>query len=269
MEIVQSKLAKIAGMNRQAIYNAVRRGQLVINSAQLIDTENKTNLDWLQQHGISQQTIEQRLNENQPVQRKVRQYREPSNPASEIRKKILEKSDPVEPGEISDPVKIIQLEKYFENPQAVEMDEAQFEDLTGLPAKAMQMTLMELVLKLGGPLMLEDWSKIAQRFIAASFQNQKMQEHRTELCEKDFFISNVSNYINILHESLFDLAESQTEIIIATIKSNEENARNIIKDMRLKSYSKVIKEAQHQIESAVRRLRGKHEKDEINIESNE
>lgn len=265
MEIVQSKLAKIAGLNRQAIYNAVRRGQLIVNSAQLIDTENKTNLDWLQQHGISQQTIEQRLSESQPKQRTVRQFKQPSKPVSEIRQKIIDNPGAVGSEEIPSPEKIAQMEKYFDDPQSVEIDEAQFEDITGLPSKAMKMTLMELVSKLGGPLMLDNWSKISQRFIAASFQDQKMKERRLELCDKNFFISNVINYINILNESLFDLAESQTEIIIATVKSDEENARRIIKDMRLKAYSKLIKEAKHQIASAVKQLRGKYEKDE-NIE---
>ena len=267
-EIKQALLAKVVGIaqgkkfNRQGIYNAVRRGQLDANSSNLIDTLNQKNSDWLRAHGVSQQMIDQYLSEIQNQEEQKQKIKEESNQNTNIQKpKQTNKT-------VVDSERILKIEKVIhkndiENDVSKSVDDVDFENITGLPAKLMDLNIKELVMRYGGPLMLDSFSKILQRLMTSHEKDQKMQERRLDLIEKDFVISNVFSYLSNLSESLFDLAESQTDVIIAAVKSDEKKARGQIRDMRLKSYSKIIKEAQKQINNSIKQLKSKHDKTEI------
>lgn len=257
MELKQKQLSDIIGINRAAITMAVKRGHLEKNSAGLIDTQNAKNQVWLTTRGFSEQRIQAGLNEIQNKQDQEQKTITPSNPITELKQIIAKKQTQIETGK--NPLNTYEQEG-IEKPKK-EIDDADFENCTGLPARMMDLTIKELVVKYGGPMMLDSWSKILQRLMAANEKDQKIQERRLELIEKDFVISSVITYMNILSDRIFDLAESQNKIIISSVRSDPEKAEAIIKDMRLKAYSKIIKETKRAIEQAIKNMKSKYEKD--------
>ena len=258
-EITQSQFAKIANVKRQAVYNAVRRGNIIINAAKLIDTENTKNLVWLRSHGKSEKDVIQYLNEFQQKQKKQKQKKIKSNPLPEIRKKIKKKQIEVEPE------KIKTIQSYIEtNPENVpekkDLDEIDFENVTGLPARMMGLNLKQLVIRYGGPMMLESWSKILQRIMSANERDQKIQERRLELIEKDFVISRVFSFLETLSSRLFDYTENIPVSIIALVKSGAENIEFEIKKKMRKDFSTLIRDTKENINRELENLKKKYEK---------
>lgn len=296
-EINQSELSKILNISRSGVNVAIKRGKIVKNSAGLIDTQNKQNSDWLISRGFSEQKIISGLAEIRKKQNSKQKTRPMSNPIQKIRSEAKENSIQVEPKKIKtiqeyfepiggDKLRIDKMNKVisgelttFESSKP-EIEESEFENLTGLPSKLMNWPLKEIVLKYGGQMQLDTYSKILSRLMSTALQDQKIQERRLELIEKDFFISGIFSYINILSENLFDLAESQTEIILSFIlselkslgilkkddKINLAKSKKEIRDMRLKSYTKIIKEAKRSINKSLKNLKNKHDDTKPNQE---
>lgn len=260
-EITQAQLAKIIGVSRSAICVNITRGKINKNSAGLIDTQNKQNSDWLTTKGFSEQKIISTLNEIQIKQKNKQKLKPMSNPNSRIREELKENPNVVEPENLETIQKYIEKKTTFESSKE-EILKSEFENLTGLASKMMNMSMKDLVFRYGGQLQLDGYSKILQRLMSMALQDQKMQERRLDLVEKDFMISSVFSYLNILSDALFDLAESQNKIIIATVKSDPEKAEIVIRDMRLKSYSKIIKEAKRSINNSIKQLKSKYDRDE-------
>lgn len=291
-EINQSELSKILNISRSGVNVAIKRGKIVKNSAGLIDTQNKQNSDWLISRGFSEQKIISGLAEIQQKQNLKQKTKSISNPIPKIRSEAKEKPIHVEPEKIAtiqkyfepigvDKLRIDKMNKFISGESTTfkssksEIGESEFENLTGLPSKLMNWPLKEIVLKYGGQMQLDTYSKILSRLMSTALQDQKMQERRLELIEKDFVISGIFSYMNILSENLFDLAESQTEIILAFIlselkslgilkqddKINLAKSKKEIRDMRLKAYTKIIKEAKRSIKKSLENLKNKHEDD--------
>lgn len=140
--------------------------------------------------------------------------------------------------------------------------EADFENTTGLPARMMNMTMFELVKRYGGEMQLKGWADILNKLMAAMEKDQKSQERRNELVEKDFIISNVIKYVDFFMNALFDLAEGQTEEIISLVLSDEKSARKKIPEIRRNSYTKISKETKKGIKDSLKRLSNKYDSKE-------
>lgn len=147
--------------------------------------------------------------------------------------------------------------KPFEQKEDFTKDD--FENMTGLPARMMRLNLMNLVKRYGGPYQLDKWATILQKLMAAQKSDVSVQKDRLKLIEKDFAISNVFKYIDVLMSQLFDLAESQTDQIIDIVKSNPKEARSYIKELRLKGYSKIAKETKKSITDSLKRMKEKYD----------
>lgn len=272
-EISQSVFAKIAGVKRQAVYMAVKRGIVIINSAKLIDTENKQNLIWLRSHGKSEKDVNQYLAILQEKEKQKRKIKSRSNPIPKIREKIKKKQIQVEQERIE------KIQKYIEpkpeiitkNPEEKkETDEIDFENITGLPARMMKLNLKQLVMRYGGPMMLDSWSKILQRLMSANEKDQKIQERRLELIEKDFVISRLFSYLETLSNRLFDYTENIPIGIIALVNSGIENMEFRIKEKMRKDFSNLIRDAKENVNRELQNLKKKYEKgkdDNTNSES--
>jgi len=265
-EINQSQLSKIAGVKRQAVYNAVRRGYIIINSGKLLDTQNPKNLKWLRSHGKSEKDVLQFLTEIHKKQKKKPKKQTKSNPLPKIKEKIKEKQVEVESK------KIETIQSYYEpKPEKPEEnkepDEIDFENITGLPARMMELNLKQLVMRYGGPMMLDSWSKILQRIMSANEKDQKIQERRLELIEKDFFISKIFSYLEVLSSRLFDYTETHPSNIIALLKSNPENIELKIKERMRKDFSTLIQDTKENINREVENLKKKYEKGNIDSDS--
>jgi len=259
-EIIPAQLAKILNLKRQAVYMAIRRNNIDLNSGGMIDTTNQKNQQWLVAHGISEQTIISALAQIQENQKSKLKLKAPSNPIPKIREKSIDNPGAVEPE------KIISIEKYIGNNKSSTIPinpnnpEVDFENITGLPARMMNMTIMELVTKYGGPMMLESWSKILQRLMGASLQDQKIQERRLELVEKDFIISRILQYLENQSIRLFDYAESAPIGFISTVQAGGENVEIEIKKKMRKDFSILIKESKESVTRELENLKKKYQK---------
>jgi len=263
-EIIPNKLANLAGISRQALYNAIRRGQLNQNESGAIDSLDGKNKDWLLAHGITDEKINIYLSENHRKHKSKSDNIHPSNPIPKIIEEIQDKQVHV------DPEKIQTVQKYIEKkPEKKEQtEEENFEDVTGLPSKMMSLTLYQLVKQYGGPMMLDSYSKILQRLMGASLQDQKIQERRLELIEKDFVISRLLSYLETLSGRLFDYTESAPIGFIATVKAEIENAEIEIKKKMKKDISILIKDTKENIIRELENLKRKYEKKEIKNAAN-
>ena len=134
-----------------------------------------------------------------------------------------------------------------------------FVNVTGLPEKMMGLTIFELVKNYGGPMQLEKWAKVLNQLSSTTERQDKMKERRNITIEKDFVISNVFKYLDIFMDAVFDSAEAQNEIIISHVKSDPEEAKKAIPEMRKKAYTKIAKEAKKGIKDALKRLRNKYD----------
>lgn len=242
---------------------AVKRGIVIINSGKMIDTENKKNIAWLKSHGKSELDVNQYLAEIRKKSEKQKKIKSISNPLPKIRKKKAKKQIKIESQ------KIETIQSYIEEkPEIIQeikeekkdIDEIEFENITGLPAKMMKLNLKQLVIRYGGPLMLDSWSKILQRIMSANEKDQKIQERRLELIEKDFVISRVFSFLETLSSRLFDYTENIPISIIALVKSGVENMDFKIKEKMRKDFSILIRDAKENINRELENLKKKYEK---------
>lgn len=251
-EIRKAWLSKIIGVSRAAIANAVRRGNIIVNSAGLIDTENEKNLAWLNKHNKSELDVKQYLAEIQKKEKEKEKVKPISNPIPKIRKKIKEKEVEI------DSDKINTIQSYIETGKTQE--EINFENRSGLPSEVMKLQLFQLVEKYGGPMMLTDWSLILNRVMTARLTEQKIRERRLELIEKDFVISRLMHQIEILHKQLFDYSESAPIQIISIVKSGGETIEFEIKKNMRKDFSILLKDTKEKINQELESLKKKYEK---------
>lgn len=252
-EVNQSQLSKITSVSRQAVSSAIKRGLLTINSGGKLDTQNPKNLKWLKGKGKSENDVIRYLEEIFKKDKKKKKIVSRSNPLTEKRKRN-------DKNHISGD-KINTLEKYIDKSNNKNVDEIEFENISGLPAKMMNLTLMQLVINYGGPMMLESWSKILQRLMSASEKDQKIQERRLELIEKDFFISKIFKYLEVLSNMLFDYAKSSPAGFIALVKSEIENTEFEIEKKMSKDFSLLIRDTKENISRELENLKKKYQKD--------
>jgi len=265
-EIKPAQLATIANLKRQAIYNAIRRGNIIANSAGLVDTQNKNNSQWLRSHGLSEKDVISGLAEIQKKQSKPQKKKSISNPLPKMRKKIEKKQVEVEAEKINTIQSYIEIKPEKtenKNNESKDIDEIDFENITGLPAKMMKLNLKQLVMKYGGPMLLNSWSLILQRLMSASEKDQKMQERRLELIEKDFAVSRLFKYIEDLSSRLFDYTESSPVDFISLVKSDAENLELKIKTKMRHDISILIKDTKENINRELENLKKKYEKIKI------
>ncbi len=259
-EIIPAQLAKILNLKRQAVYMAIRRGNLDLNSGGMIDTQNNKNQSWLISHGLSELSIQSALAAIQEKTESKPKTKPQSNPLPEIREKSKEKPITIQPQQIEAIEKYIGNNQTQSGPSDTNIDAAQFENVTGLPARMMNLTLYELVKRYGGPMNLESWSKILQRLMGAMSQDQKIQTDRLKLIEKDFTISKIFIYLETLSNRLFDYCESLPIEIISFSQSEPETAEIKTKQKMRKDISILLKESKDSITKELENLKNKYQK---------
>ncbi|MDD5353061.1 MAG: hypothetical protein PHS93_07880 [Candidatus Omnitrophica bacterium] len=259
-EIIPAQLAKILNLKRQAVYMAIRRGNIDLNSGGMIDTKNTKNQSWLISHGLSEISIQSALDAIHQTTKSNPKIKAQSNQLPEIREKTKEKPITIQPQQIEAIEKYIGNNQTQSGPSDTNIDAAQFEDVTGLPERMMNLTLYELVKRYGGPMNLESWSKILQRLMGAMSQDQKIQERRLTLIEKDFVISRLLQYLETLSNRLFDYTESAPIDFISLVKAGGENIEIEIKKKMRKDFSISIKDTKEALTRELESLKKKYEK---------
>jgi hypothetical protein len=141
-------------------------------------------------------------------------------------------------------------------------EEYELADHAGLPKKLLGMTIRDLVIKFKGLDGLERYVKMLRDLAAADEKDQKTQERRLQLVEKDFVIAHVFQYVDDLMKQLLEWASGAAPGIIALVQSGGEAARfDIIHEIE-KGIGNIIKDAKSQIIKELSGLRAKYQDDD-------
>jgi hypothetical protein len=150
---------------------------------------------------------------------------------------------------------------------AKQIDFSTFEDYeiadhAGLPKKLLGMTIRELVVKFKGLDGLERYVKMLRDLAAADEKDQKTQERRLQLVEKDFIVSRVFQYIDVLMKQLLEYPEGVVDGIIALVQSEGAKARHDVSRILEKAVMDIIRDAKSQIVKELSGLRAKYQDDD-------
>ena len=232
-----TEFAELARCSRQNVYKLVREKKLRRENTGKYDTEDRLNKNYLIGRGVTARDIQYFFKDkyNMRMNKKPKKKKAPvkKEEIKEIETKVLSKSEK-------------------------EMPDDEFENITNLPAKMMNMTMKQLVMRYGGQMMLDKWATILNKLMQASERDQKIQEKRLDLIEKDFCVSKLFLYLETLSKLLFDYPESCIDNIIAEIKSNKKNVRNIIVDDMRKGIGLLIEQTKKNIDRELDNLTPKY-----------
>jgi hypothetical protein len=150
---------------------------------------------------------------------------------------------------------------------AKQIDFSAFEDYeiadhAELPKKLLSMTIRELVIKFKGLDGIERYVKMLRDLAAADEKDQKTQERRLQLVEKDFIIARVFQYLDVLMKQLLEYPEGAVDGIIALVQSEGAAARKDVSRIMEKGVTDIIKDAKAQIIKELSGLRAKYQDDD-------
>jgi AmiR/NasT family two-component response regulator len=133
---------------------------------------------------------------------------------------------------------------------------------TGLPRKLLSMTIRELVVKFKGMEGMERYIKSLKDLTIAEAQDQKTQERRLQLVEKDFIISHVFAFNDFLLKQLLEFPESIVDEVVALVMSEGLEARASVRNLIVSGAGKIIKGAKSQILDNLSTLAVKYQKED-------
>jgi hypothetical protein len=144
------------------------------------------------------------------------------------------------------------------------LDDEEIARYAGLPRKLLGMSIRGLVIRFKGIDGLQDYIKMLRDLSAADEKDQKTQERRLQLVEKDFIISRIIHFLDVLMKQLLEWPDGAADGIIATVQSEGAAARHDVVSLMEKGLTEIIKDAKGQIIKEVNSLRAKYqEKDDI------
>jgi hypothetical protein len=141
-------------------------------------------------------------------------------------------------------------------------DEYEISDHAGIPKNLLGMTIRELVIKFKGLDGLERYIKMLRDLAAADEKDQKTQERRLQLVEKDFIVARVFSYLDVLMKQLLEWPEGAVDGIIALVQSEGAAARQDVSRILEKGVTDTIKDAKAHILKELSGLRAKYQDDD-------
>ena len=252
MFVNYSKFASFCGVTRQAIYKALKDG-LVENENNKLNLNNPTNKNYIFSHGKTENEIKEFiLDQSEKKEKKVVKIKDKSVVIPEKKEIIKEKKTKV---------KVEKKPKI--NDKKEDFSDDDFENISGLPAKMMKLTLRQLVMRYGNQMMLKNYADILNKMMMASERDQKIQIRKLELIEKDFVISRIFSYLETLHNQVFNIPLPLSDELIAVVMAKKENARTEIIDKLKLEFEKLLKDCKNRISNELDNLKSKFEiKDE-------
>ena len=145
-------------------------------------------------------------------------------------------------------------------------DDYDIAEHAGLPKKLLSMTIRELVIKFKGLDGIERYVKMLRDLSAADEKDQKTQERRIQLVEKDYITARVFQYLDVLMKQLLEWPESVVDGIIALVQSEGALARHDVSVLMEKGITDIIKDAKTQIVKELSGLRAKYHDDDDKID---
>jgi hypothetical protein len=143
------------------------------------------------------------------------------------------------------------------------IDDEEIAKHAGLPRKLLEMTIRELVIKFKGLEGLERYIKMLRDLAAADEKDQKTQERRLQLVEKDFMIARVIQFLDVLMKQLLEWPDGAVDGIIATVQSEGAASRRDVTRLMEKGITEIIKDAKGQVIKEINSLRAKYQDDDI------
>ncbi len=117
----------------------------------------------------------------------------------------------------------------------------EFEDVTGLPAKFMDLTLEQAVFRHGNIQGIKAWAEQLDKMMSALKKSVDVKKTRSELIEFDFVRAHVMSYLNVLSEQLFDYAGEDGKMLKAITKIIKDTQKIIDKEFRkLQRYQEIV-----------------------------
>ena len=117
----------------------------------------------------------------------------------------------------------------------------EFEDVTGLPAKFMELTLEQAVFRHGNIQGIKGWAEQLDKMMSALKKSVDVQKTRSELIGFDFVDAHVISYLNVLSEQLFDYAGEDRKMLKAIEKMIKDTKKIIGKEFsKLQRYQKIV-----------------------------
>jgi hypothetical protein len=154
-------------------------------------------------------------------------------------------------------------ERVIKNTDFSAMADAEIAEHAGLPQRLLKMTIRELVIKYRGLDGIDRYIKMLRDLTAADEKDQKVQERRLQLVEKDFVTARVIEYLNVLMKQLLEYPGSAVDGIISLVQSEGSNSRQDVTRMMESGLSKIIKGSKEQVIKEMDGLRAKYqEKDD-------
>jgi hypothetical protein len=139
------------------------------------------------------------------------------------------------------------------------LDDEEIAKHAGLPRKLLGMSIRGLVIKFKGLDGLQDYIKMLRDLTAADEKDQKTQERRLQLVEKDFIISRIIQFLDMLMKQLLEWPDGAADGIIATVQSEGAASRHDVVSLMEKGIAEIIKDAKGQVIKEINSLRAKYQ----------
>lgn len=243
MLVSGAQLSRASGKSPPYISAETKRGNLVKGPDKKYDISDSVNKNWLIKNGIrvknnilvidplllvkveKKKQAKPKSKSNQTTGKK-----KPSPKSKKPTKSSQKKS--VEKPKILDKQK--EKIKKYEKKGAGLLSPVEFEELIESPSKLKEMTLEQLVLEHSHIQGVKTYAETLDKMMSALKKSVEIKKIRHELIDRDFVLSHVFSYLNILSERIFDRCGTDKKM--------------------LKDFTKMIKESQRQIDDELKKL---------------
>jgi hypothetical protein len=138
-------------------------------------------------------------------------------------------------------------------------DDYEIADRAGLPQKMLGMTIRELVVKYRGMEGLETYVKMLRDLTSADEKDQRVQERRLQLVEKDFIVARVFQYMDSLMKQILEYPESAADEIISLALSEGVAARADVSRKMQAGLTRIIRSAKERVIEELAGLKTKYQ----------
>jgi hypothetical protein len=255
MEVKPAEFARLSGVSRQSINGKIKNKTLILNSAGMLDTENPVNAAYMSKHGRAGGFGGGFGNG----------YGYFSGGGQQTGPPGIESPAGPEPGAAV-------LQTGAAGSKTGDGGDLLMSKAAGVPAQLLDLTLRELVTRYGGNLQnLEKHAKVLRDLTMASEKEQRIQERRLALIEKDFVVSRLFQFIDVLMKQLLEYHASAAVTITATVLSfgvvASMDAERAV-DLKLKNdLETIISGAKQQILAELNGLKSKYQGPEDRVEA--
>lgn len=221
----------MAGVSRATISEMVKRENLVLNSASRLDTDNVKNAEYL----------------------------------ATRRRKIDASSIPANAQTLPAVVPAVVLaQKPVSDISSVpNPSEDETARVAGIPKTLLGLTVRDLVVRYGNLNNVERYVRILRDLTTADEKDQRIQERRLMLVERDFVIARVFTFLDVLSGRLIDVPDAIIDELISIVLSAQDGSRVKAIALLRSSIERTLADAKGTIINEMTALRAKYQVDPL------